>query len=331
MGVCKLADNERKRLDEIRRRKQARQRSRRIRLTIVIAAFVAVLAVIVMLVKGITSFVAHNRPTPTPTPVAIVSQSGTPENTESTENTKNTEAPSGENPTETLQPEPQNILPPASEENDILKIFEKNPTDKKVCYLTFDDGPNNSITPRILDTLRKYGIKATFFQVGSLIKENTDMARRVYEEGHLIAGHSYTHTYSKLYATAESFTDEINSCEAEIKNVVGDDFFPLIRFPGGSFNAGTYGERKQQYKSVLAQMGYYHCDWNALNGDAEGGSKSVEQLVERVKSSSKNKNKVVILMHDAANKKNTAEALPQIIEYFISQGYTFSRLDKPIY
>ncbi len=316
-----MANNERNRLEEIKKRRKQRERARMIRILIVLAVFVLIIVGIVSAIGAIAAHIKNNTAKVSPTPIPVIS-----ENVESA-----APQPSDEADVPSASPEPAQTLPPASEQNDIIKFLESTASDKKVCYLTFDDGPNNSITPKILDTLRKYNVKATFFEVGSLIKDNPDMARRVYEEGHLVANHSYTHTYSKLYASGDTFTEEIRNCEGQIKSVVGDDFFPLVRFPGGSYNAGTYGEQKQQYKEILAQMGYYQCDWNALNGDAEGGSKSSEQLIERVKTSSKDKNQVVVLMHDAANKKATAEALPKIIEYFMAEGYTFSRLDKPVY
>lgn len=220
------------------------------------------------------------------------------------------------------------VTPMPTFQPDLLKDV-RNKDGVKTAYLTFDDGPTNSITPKILDTLRRYNIKATFFQVGTLIESNPDMARRVYEEGHLLANHSYAHNYSELYATKDSFISEIQKTEALIKGVTGEDeIFKLFRYPGGSYNAGTWGANKQIYKNVLAEMGYKYCDWNSLNGDAEGGKKTAPQLVEGVKNSSADKEDIVVLMHDAAAKKTTAEALPEIIEYLLSQGYEFKRLDE---
>jgi peptidoglycan/xylan/chitin deacetylase (PgdA/CDA1 family) len=101
----------------------------------------------------------------------------------------------------------------------------------------------------------------------------------------------------------------------------------LIRFPGGGYNAGNYAAEKQLYKLLLQEKGYYFADWNSLNGDAEGGTRSAEQLVARIRQTSGPKN-LVILMHDAATKKSTAEALPAIIEYLKGEGYVFRRLDE---
>lgn len=229
----------------------------------------------------------------------------------------------------TVTPEPVNTIPPASEENDLLNILKAS-GQKKKCYLTFDDGPTDNITPQILDTLRKYNIKATFFEVGSLIEKNPDMARRVYEEGHLIAGHSYSHDYNKLYATDESFRSEVEKTYDIISGIVDSDetVFKLVRFPGGSYNAGDHAAEKQKYKKSLAEMGFYQVDWNTLNGDAEGKKKNAAELLEYLKkNTSSSLNNLVVLMHDASSKQATADALASIIEYLTDEGFTFHRLD----
>ena len=108
-----------------------------------------------------------------------------------------------------------------------------------------------------------------------------------------------------------------------------DDLFRLIRFPGGSFNssADSYAPVKQDCKTALAQEGYYYCDWNSLNGDAEGKTKNAQELLEYFKNSAQGYNNLVILMHDAATKQATVDALPSIIEYLLNEGYTFKTLD----
>lgn len=218
-------------------------------------------------------------------------------------------------------------IPEPSVENNLLQVIADSGQMKR-CYLTFDDGPTDNITPQILDVLRRYNVKATFFEVGSLIESNPDMARRVYEEGHLIANHSYSHNYDKLYATEEAFITEILTCEDIIKGVMnGEEPFKLIRFPGGSYNAGDHAAEKQIYKKSLAQNGYYYCDWNSLNGDAEGKTKNASELLEYLKENMTGYNNLIVLMHDASTKQATADALPSVIEYISSLGYTFHRLD----
>lgn len=218
-------------------------------------------------------------------------------------------------------------IPNASIENNLIQIIADSGQSKH-CYLTFDDGPTSNITPQVLDVLRRYQVKATFFEVGSLIEANPDMARRVYEEGHLIANHSYSHNYDKLYATSDSFITEILDAENSIRNVMnGEEPFKLIRFPGGSYNAGDHAAEKQRYKTILAENGFYYCDWNTLTGDAEGKTKNASELLEYLKESMIGFNNIIVLMHDASTKQATADALGPVIEYVKSQGYTFHRLD----
>lgn len=213
---------------------------------------------------------------------------------------------------------------------DRLVTARENP--QKVCYLTFDDGPNNSITPQVLDVLRRYDVKATFFMVGTLIESNSDMARRVYEEGHLLANHSYSHNYKNIYASTDSFITEIEKTEGLIKDVLDseDEYFPLVRFPGGSYNAGSYKEMKQSIKQRLNTEGFYYCDWNSLNGDAEGAKKDANGLFEYFKKNTNTEKTAVVLMHDTVTKQATVDCLPRLIEYMQSKGYVFLRLDEDV-
>ena len=220
-------------------------------------------------------------------------------------------------------------IPPASEENDLLEIIANSGQTKR-CYLTFDDGPTTNITPQILDTLRKYNVKATFFEVGSLINANPDMARRVYEEGHLIANHSQNHDYDELYASSEAFMTEVDECYETIKSVTdGEEPFKLVRFPGGSYKSSydSHSPVKQECKPALKEAGYYYCDWNTLNGDAEGKTKNASELLDYLKTNSSGYNNLIVLMHDAATKQATADYLSSAIEWLLSEGYTFHRLD----
>ena len=296
------------------RRRRARRRKKRIRAAILLVALIAVIVLIVLAVNAISGDKSE--------PVS----GGETDVIEATAAPDSSAAPA--EPT----PLPANTaslnIPPASEENDLIQIIaDANQT--KRCYLTFDDGPTENITPQILDILRRYNIKGTFFEVGSMIEANPDMARRVYEEGHLIANHSSGHNYDKVYASTDAFITEVNDCFNIIKGVMdGEEPFPLFRFPGGSYNAGDHAEIKQDCKQVLAQNGIYYCDWNCLNGDAEGRAKNGQELYEYFVNTSEGYNNLIVLMHDAATKQETVNGLPLMIDYLIEQGYTFHRLDE---
>ena len=204
------------------------------------------------------------------------------------------------------------------------KLPDRQPSKEKVAYLTFDDGPTSNVTPVVLDTLKKYNVKATFFVLGKMVEKHPDVLKRTYEEGHFIANHSYSHDYNYLYSTPENFISDIKKSESTIKKVLGEDInVDYIRFPGGGFY-----ESRKAYREAAVKNGYYYVDWNCLNGDAEGGKKTHQQLVDSVINTSKGKNEIVILMHDSSSKMTTAESLGQVIEYLKSQGYKFDTLNN---
>lgn len=212
--------------------------------------------------------------------------------------------------------------------SDIILDIKKSDGIKKA-YLTFDDGPNYSVTADVLDILRRYNVKATFFMVGTLMEQNQGAARRVFEEGHLIANHSYSHKYSELYASVDSFMNQINHSQEIIHKITNNKNYPKIcRFPGGGYNSGVYGEIKQECKLKLEENDYRYCDWNALTGDAESANPSASSIISRLKKTVGEKEDVVILMHDAPAKGVTARTLPDVLDYLIECGYQFDTLDK---
>jgi peptidoglycan/xylan/chitin deacetylase (PgdA/CDA1 family) len=192
----------------------------------------------------------------------------------------------------------------------------------KVAYLTFDDGPSRNVTPKILDILYSYNIKATFFVVGKQAEKNPDILRRIYEEGHAIGNHTYTHNYAYLYKNVNNFYYELKVTERVLKNILGEDFeTKLMRFPGGSF-----GAQKAPFRKFVVEKGYNYIDWNSLNGDAEGYQISADKLIKRFKSIFANQQTLVILMHDTDAKETTVKALPAIIEFLMEKGYQFATL-----
>lgn len=100
------------------------------------------------------------------------------------------------------------------------KRAEDKKNSKKVAYLTFDDGPSVKSTPIILDVLKKYDIKGTFFVLGKMVEQNPKILKRVYDEGHQIGNHSYSHNYNYLYKDSENFMEEIYKTENLIKSAV---------------------------------------------------------------------------------------------------------------
>lgn len=208
------------------------------------------------------------------------------------------------------------------EEYDRRRTEGTTDNNDKVAFLTFDDGPSVKVTPMILEILKEYDIKATFFVVGKMVDQNPEILKRTFEEGHAIANHSYSHDYDYIYGSASNFLNDFKKAENSIKGVIGNDYEgKIIRFPGGSF-----GEHKTPMKTAALNAGYEYIDWNALNGDAEGLNISRERLISRVKETTYNKNHVIILMHDTDAKENTALSLREVLDYLISQNYRFDVL-----
>lgn len=194
---------------------------------------------------------------------------------------------------------------------------------EKIAYLTFDDGPSIKTTPKILDTLKSYNVKATFFVVGKLAEANRDLIIRENAEGNAIGDHTFTHDYKYLYQNPQIFISDISKCAETLHSILGAEFkIKYIRFPGGSF-----GKKLEPFREAVEAAGYSFIDWNSLNGDAEGANIPPDKLVSRIKQTSKGKNTLVILMHDAPAKKTTVQALPQIIEYLKSEGFIFKTLN----
>lgn len=104
---------------------------------------------------------------------------------------------------------------------------------EKKAYLTFDDGPTKSATPKILDILKEEHVKATFFVVGKHVKENPEIVKREFEEGHFIANHGYNHNNETLYKNMDNFRNEIIMTDNEIAKAIGIDTYcsHIFRFP----------------------------------------------------------------------------------------------------
>ena len=196
-------------------------------------------------------------------------------------------------------------------------------SDIKRAFLTFDDGPS-SVTNTILEVLKQENVKATFFVLGSRVEAKPDVVKRIYDEGHYIANHGYSHVYESIYASPQAVLDEYNKCNEAVKNAIGVPEYNshLFRFPGGLVG-GKYATIKSQANELLEQNNIVHVDWNALNGDAETNNLTIDFELLRLQETVQNKNSIVILMHDAPAKKVTAEALPQIISFLREQGYEF--------
>ena len=215
--------------------------------------------------------------------------------------------------------------------------------DKKIAFLTFDDGPNTSITPQVLDTLKEKNVKATFFVVGKFINETSGkVLKRIYDEGHAVATHSYTHDYQTLYpgrkADADTLVSEQKKSMEKIRTYLGKDFNTgAFRYPGGHMSWNQDSLKKAD--KALRDAGAEWIDWNTMNGDAQPKKVGANDIArptnvnEVIKNFDKSRTYIphdkviVVLMHDAQGKDLTAKALPDLIDHIKSEGYEFGVIE----
>lgn len=194
--------------------------------------------------------------------------------------------------------------------------------EEKVVFLTFDDGPSE-LTPQFLEVLNSYGVHATFFVTYQPQFEAT--YKNIIENGNAIQIHTATHDYNSIYKSVDAYVADFNQAYDYVCSII--DKKPVCyRFPGGSTN--SYG--KSIVRDIARTMdgkGFQFVDWNVSVGD--GSAKATkESMVQKIMAESEGKNHIVMLAHDSGTKTETLAALPQIIEYYKNNGYTFKVIDE---
>lgn len=182
--------------------------------------------------------------------------------------------------------------------------------DTRKVYLTFDCVPGEN-TAAILDTLAKYNTKATFFVVGDASGENAQIYQRIVNEGHTIAMHSFSNSYSDVYKSKDAFTNDLKQISDYISKTTG--VTPkYYRFPGGSMNRISNVNMDELVK-VLNSDKITYFDWNVSAGDTSADY-TADDVVNNVISGVQNYKTSVVLLHDDSNKSTTAEAIEPLIE-----------------
>ena len=215
-----------------------------------------------------------------------------------------------------------------------VSVYENSSGGSPV-YLTFDDGPSDRVTPRVLDTLKEYNVHATFFIV-NYGESGKALIRRMIDEGHTVAIHGYSHDYASIYKSDEAFMQNVYRLRDRLRADFGYEA-TILRFPGGSSNTVS-----RQYSvgimSRLAQRvqneGFAYFDWNVSSGDAAGTPASSGRIYSAVTSALRHGRSNVVLMHDAGTKSTTADALPDIIQYCLANGYSIQAITpatKPVH
>lgn len=179
---------------------------------------------------------------------------------------------------------------------------------QKVVALTFDDGPSPNVTPQVLQTLEKEGIRATFFMVGVQMHRNPDMVKTVLGKGHVLGAHTYTHSWHPYTQMAQA---EFEQWEALGKELAGKET-RLFRPP--------FGRTKSAYSQVALKRGYPLILWTNSGADTAKRATPTTIYTNVVNNIHPGD---IILLHDNDDKQDTAKALPRIIATLKKQGYGF--------
>ncbi|MBC7426649.1 MAG: polysaccharide deacetylase family protein [Bacteroidia bacterium] len=180
-------------------------------------------------------------------------------------------------------------------------------TDERIVYLTFDDGPHPTVTPWVLDELKKYNFKATFFCVGNNVRLHRSIYEKVIAEGHRTGNHTYDHI--KGWKTVDHlYYDNIEQCAQLVDS-------NLFRPPYGQVTLAQVNELKKNYLIIM---------WSLLSGDFDkklNVNKALELMKKHTKPGS------IIVFHDSEKaKSNLMKILPQYLQFLKEQGYSCQTL-----
>lgn len=190
-------------------------------------------------------------------------------------------------------------------------------TGKKVIYLTFDAGYENGYTPKILDALKKNDVKAAFFLVGNYIDKNPELVKRMLEEGHTVANHTYSHPDMSAISSKEKFSKELTRLEEAFKEATGKELTKFYRPPQGKFSRENLQMAKDLgYKTFFWSLAYV--DW--LNDRQPTKEEAFKRLLGRIHPGA------IVLLH--ATSKTNSEILDELINKWREMGYSFSTLQE---
>ena len=190
-------------------------------------------------------------------------------------------------------------------------------TTQKVLYLTFDAGYENGQTEKILDVLKKHGVKATFFLVGNYIERNPDLVRRMVAEGHIVGNHTMHHPDMSKISSKEAFAKELEALEVLYKETVGSDMPKYYRPPQGVYSEENLKMAQQLgYKTVFWSLAY--ADWD--NNKQPTRQQALDKLLPRTH------NGAVILLHSTS--KTNGEVLDELLTRWEEMGYEFRSIGE---
>lgn len=188
--------------------------------------------------------------------------------------------------------------------------------EEKVIYLTFDAGYENGYTPAILDALKKHNVKSTFFLVGNYLTTSPDLVKRMVDEGHIVANHTYHHPNMSKISTLEAFTKEVEDLEKEFFSITGQRMAKYYRPPQGKYSTENLAMAKNLgYRTFFWSLAYV--DW--YNDKQPSKEEAFQKLLGRIHPGA------IVLLHSTS--KTNADILDELLTKWEEMGYSFGSLD----
>ena len=209
--------------------------------------------------------------------------------------------------------------PTGNESADYLKKYNSyyvGDSSEKVIYLTFDAGFENGYTESVLDTLKKNNISAAFFLVGTYIRDNPDLVKRMVEEGHIVANHTMSHPDMSAISDKNAFIKELSQTEEIYKSVIGEEMPHYYRPPRGTYSESNMKMADELgYKTIFWSLAYV--DWNVDKQPSK--EEAFSKLIPRIHSGA------ILLLHNTS--KTNADILDELIQEYKKLDYNFKTLD----
>lgn len=194
-----------------------------------------------------------------------------------------------------------------------VKAFCRAKGNSKSIALTFDDGPDSVWTPKVLEVLRRYNVKATFFCIGDKVEKHPQLVKMLIEEGHIVGNHTYYHTSFFPLLSTKKMVDELQRCNEALTNITGESI-TLFRPP--------FGVTNPTIAASVRELGYKVVGWSIRSFDTVKSER--EKVLRRILKKAHAGG--VVLMHD--NLENSDWLVEQVIVNLHEQGYEIKRLDE---
>ena len=196
-------------------------------------------------------------------------------------------------------------------------VFYQHKNSSKKIALTFDDGPHPTQTAEILDLLKEYDVKATFFVVGNFIKDNPDLIKEMVKEGHIVGNHTLTHPDMSGISSMEDFKKQLGGVENLYKETTGESMTKFYRPPQGIYSTTNLSMAKELgYKTFFWSLAYV--DWYQDN--QPDPQEAIDKLTKRIHPGA------IVLLHSTSS--TNAQILDELLSKWEEMGYSFHSLNE---